>query len=408
MPIVILFIIIISTLFGPKISYIDLSAVAGAVGVALLLVTSKENVKLDKTLVATVVLFIAYFVYILGLQLSVGIESSELLLRTSRALAILLIFMLASRVMIRHGRMIMPLVMLCISIHALFVIAASFSFELNSLLGQIFDNDRVRPLRSSGLVAGFDVAGFFCLVGLLALGLDVVKVRSIGVKLLWGGLLLVACYFTSRVSMVLGVLFFTILVWRLVFSGSRMSRTRRMSALVITFPAIALVAHEVLVVLEVAFDLGLIGVDSDRREAVIARFASTTIEEAGLVSMYFLPSNSLEIIMGSGMDVPTSDVGYVKFVFWHGLIGIVLLLAIHLYLLGKSMSCIRQDAKARSHGLFILGVYTLVFVLTFKNNYLLTRGIWSLLLLLYLHASWLASTTVGPSRKYVQSRTASP
>jgi len=382
-----LFLFVIATLFGPKLGFVDLSFFLGATIAFFLAFIENTEKKTEKDLFINAILFLPYLIYILGVQIYVGVDSPELILRTLRAFSILIIFLLCAKVIVKHGRLIMPMVMLSVTAHALFIIAASFNIELNQFLGAIFGNDRIRPLRSSGLVSGFDVAGFFCIAGLLAVVTNAYEPKSEIAKYFLSLLFLTACYFSSRVSMVLAALLFVILIARSLFiKNVRLSQ--KIIAFIVLAPIAGFMLQEILIIFEVAFTLGIITIDNYTSQRVVERFATATIEDGGLISMYFLPASYLQLFFGAGTDTLNSDVGYVKFLFWHGIFGFFLMICIIGHLLFKSIKNLRTGPQAKRERVFIICIYFMVFLMTLKNNYLLTRGIWSLLILLHLHSCW--------------------
>ena len=280
----------------------------------------------------------------------------------------------------------MPAVFCSIIVHAIVIIVAAHYGPLREFLAAILDvrKNAVVPFRSTGLVAGYDIAGLFCLVGLSAALTRVIKIRSRFVELLAASTLFVGCYYTSRASMVIaGALFLALLV-RQTFGPKNSSGLSRLIPLLFGGTVFSLVGYQVLLILSVAFKLRYFITDKAAIAIVSKSFAGDTLGQRGLPSMYFLPNNIWNVIFGEGTDVPTSDVGYIKEIFWGGAIGLIILFMLHVTMLKSSLAAAKQSENALGNQMFLVLVFGLVFVLSFKNDYLLTRGVWALLIITYL------------------------
>lgn len=379
------FVLVLVTVFGPKYLGIDFSILAL---LAAFVMARGWQRPLIKELGILFLLLCCYLCYVLSVQLWWSVPSTEIILRTIRALVAVALFATLGNVLLIRGDLLLPCLLLAILAHATLVIIGAHADPVNALLGATFGNDRVRHLRSSGLVAGFDVAGFFCVVGLFMVLFDVVQVRYAGLKWLMVGVFFYATSLTSRVSLILSIVVTFAFVVQVLRKKDRGSLVSRAVALTLGIGSLAYGGYEVGSILEVAFGFDLVPVSDQKRAAIVERFATSTVEDAGLPSMYFLPSGIASRLFGIGRDAIESDVGYIKFIHWHGLFGLILLLIAIGYLYRSTVRALRV-AGAQSQLSLVKLIYFLMIILTLKNNYILTRGIWPVLLIVYLHSQWL-------------------
>jgi len=390
------FIFIFSAIFLPKISFFDTSIVAiFSISAVYILIYGKKTIYFDKNLFYVFIILSIYFIYILFVQMAHGVPSVELIGRTFRSWSFLLLLCISSKIIIDNDGNTLKYILYCLSIHALLLIVSANYLPLNIFFGEVFGNDRVRNLRSSGLVSGFDMAGLFCAIGLLIIATRAVRFKSIFLTFFFVFLFTAASYYSSRVSMVLCILIFMYASFELLVKDKSYSSLKRLVIFAAIFSFFVYIFSKIAIIFEVALNLGLFSVEGDEAQMVAERFSSATVDEAAsgysLFDMYFIPSTDMKLLFGDGTDQPYSDVGYIKFLFWNGVIGLLIIYILHIYLIIKTF--INMKYSNVNYKVLIFALYFMIFVLTLKNNYLLTRGIFPLILIVYLHSIWVSENS---------------
>jgi hypothetical protein len=124
-------------------------------------------------------------------------------------------------------------------------------------------------------------------------------------------------------------------------------------------------------------------------------FSTTSFREWN-DSMIFLPGSTVaELIFGSGRDIASSDLGYVKMVSMVGFLGLGITLLFYAYIWRSAITwriphrdagTVEPDSDRRGWKAIkfsLIGIVLLLFVVNLKNLYFFTRGYHELCMVLY-------------------------
>lgn len=353
------------SVFGFKVGLLDLSL---AIPAALLPLIIKSNPKIPRPFFFISISLAFLLTYQIAVQLlnnNIDFESPG---RVARALiSATMLGLFFSRVHRENAEEALKLLLLTIVVHAFLIILGALHQPTNELLSMLGGNERSRHLRSSGLFAGFDIAGFSLILGILLLIAPLNLLDNFFHRFLTLIILLAGSAFTSRVSMAIClILFFVFLITFILNSRSRFAV--RATVFAISFPIVLLLAYWFAVVMEITFSLGILEVSQEEVEFVTSKFAAHTSEELLWASMFFLPESPINVLFGIGVEPGNSDVGYVREIFRYGLIGLILSVTIHFLFI---FLCYRKSSRFYFFGYLPLIV---ILFLTLKNNYILVRG----------------------------------
>lgn len=355
------------------------------VPLALLLIPLGFSLKLSKPLVIAGCLIGVLLAYQAGIQILNFVVEPEPVLRLIRALLSVLIGIFILGLPGINQRKLVSAVFTALILHALLIDVAALVERLNLALSIVSGNDRWKPLRSSGLLAGFDIAGFMVLAGTLLLTLRVFQFRFSVARWMCYIIFCLAAFFTSRVSL---ALFCVIIGVRAIFTiGALNIGWILKTSIFLLLAAIGGVVFYIyaLPILDVTFSIGLLNISEADYDSIVARHAVQDEDQFLWSDMFFLPNSFSEIIWGIGQDALMSDVGYVKDIFRYGLVGLFLSTIIYFYLASKILA---YSAPKTSSGLraFIFTIYLLTFLLSFKNGYFFTRSAFPLIILIFCFA----------------------
>jgi hypothetical protein len=238
--------------------------------------------------------------------------------------------------------------------------------------------------RSGGLLAGFEIAGVFCLLGIYLIVCNVYKFKNWFFEFLLLLIFVICTLFTSRTIILLAILTLFFYTLKILFFKKNVTLFQKFIIGLPLVLSLTLLSFYFTILLDVALNLNFFDISGSMSADILKRFSSVTLGDGGLTSMYFFPEKLSAQVFGLGIDMPESDVGYVKLVYWHGLLGLGLLILTHFILIASTMRFAKRYARIGDR-LFIALIYTTIFVLTFKNNYLFTRAVWPLLILIYYY-----------------------
>lgn len=376
------FLFVSFAILGYKISYFDLQIFVPCV---ILIATSISGKKIlfNKDILSICGLTAALLVYQSFLQIIVADFDLDSLLRLLRAL-IFCILMAAvvgsnsfSSIEIKNS------IFITLLFHAITINLAATVPSVNEFFSQLSENDRVRPFRASGLLAGFDMAGLLCIIGTTMLLSRTYRPRIAANYVLYLLIFAVGCYFTSRVT--LGLLFVIYIAYFIPFLFRERSIIKRFLISMLAGVLLVYVFQKYfLPIIDVTFSLGYFNVDRDLREEIVSRHAVQNTDSFLWSDMIFFPTNFWEICFGTGVDAP-SDVGYIKDVFRYGLLGVGLSFVIYFKIYRIGIRGARIN-KRETYLSMIKMSFLLILLLTFKNNYFFTRTIFPLIFLLVCSA----------------------
>lgn len=266
------------------------------------------------------------------------------------------------------------------AIHSLLVIAGAVFPPIAALTSIMIDGDRLHVFRSPGLMAGYDIAGTFAILGLLTVTSLRHTLYSKTHTFLFVTIFLGACVFTSRLSLAVGLLICGVWILRLVFDRQTGVVTKMA---IVTVASLAFIgaAYYFILVLSVTFSMHIIDINASTRSGVISRFAAQDSDGFLWSNMFFMPDSPLKQIFGTGAEPGNSDVGYVREIYRYGIFGLVFAIFSHFTFIANSR--VRRFSPDRRGGVFIVyGCMVLILFLSLKNNYIFVRSIFPAFLLL--------------------------
>jgi hypothetical protein len=360
-------------ILGFKVSFIDLSL---WVPLFIVAISRKNLLKMNRIFFQFSIFILILLSYQALLQIFHLTSDNYSLLRLLRAAFVCMLIAIIIGGNIFSSTQILHSLFFTFLFHAILINAAAIYDPLNQFLVNFSGNDRVRPFRASGLLAGFDMAGLFCLLGLLLLALNLIDIKHAIFRLFFYLTFFLGAFFTSRITL---LLFSSIFIVKLLFylTSSRDPLSKRISIfLIITTASIYIFYIYLLPVFELTFSLGLIDVSDSQAEDISSRNSLNSGESWR--EMLFFPKDFSSLFFGTGADQPNSDIGYVKDIFRYGVIGVLFSLTAHFFILFFSSSLKYTERKIR---IFQWCIFCLMLLMSVKNNYFFTRGIFSVFLL---------------------------
>ena len=140
----------------------------------------------------------------------------------------------------------------------------------------------------------------------------------------------------------------------------------------------------VLPIFEASLSLGIIELDQSEIYDISTTHSLTS--HMVFMDMLFLPDSSFEIIFGTGAETFYSDIGYIKDIYRYGIIGLTISILTYVLLLNLAVNKLGLLISNRNLKHFIIIIFFLIFILTLKNNYIFTRGIFPFFMLIVVAA----------------------
>ena len=391
------FLFVFFTIFGPKVGgWFDLSVI-GSFGIFIL----SRSVRLDKHRIKTVrgifsgnLLAVFSLIVFYGLIAFLFGEARDFNwpLRLTRA-SLNTIFIGFSVPVLLEGKVLsvknlLRIVELTLLLNALIVILGiAFPF-LQVLLSELYGYTKsIKDLRSFGLTAGLDSAGFLCVSGFALSSLRAASRRD-KLSFVFVFIFCLSTLFTSRSSILLLLTIASLLIF-FILSRRRVSWPVIILASSIGFiGAISAVYFIVLPTVDLNFWVG------DDAGLIFGRrliYNYSTIDPSSFLNqMYIFPSQWIHLVFGYGDDRFATDSGYIRIIFYGGTS--YLFLFIYFYYLAFSKSKLRikgfhgRSVKIPIYSIVrgFFGVFLLILLLgNLKNLYFFTRGYHELFMILY-------------------------
>lgn len=376
---VLLTVAVIFLTFGVKVGVVDLSVLVPCLVLPLIALKKWTIPSGYVEFVGVISLLCCYQIVVQAMSGASGFEVPARLARA--AVSAFVVGVIIGQREREDGPFIVGILTVALFVHALVIIAAANIESLNEVLGRWSGNDRVREFRASGLVAGFDMAGLFCIVGCLVAMMSPFASRlGAGAACAVTAVHTVACYFSSRVSMAICGAIFLIQLAR-TLANKKSSRVGRATLAAIMVLPVVIGSRAIIQIFEVTMSLGVVDSDPEQIAQIAARFATQNPDSFLWEDMLFLPKSMVAVIFGNGVDPLQSDVGYVKEIFRYGLVGLGAALVAHARLIYVGLACATHDQRKRARGLVLALAFLMVF-LSAKNNYIFVRGFFALFVLI--------------------------
>jgi len=353
-------------LFGPKLwTYVDTSILANFIAFYFI---GGHKFKID----SHVLLLLMWFVFLILCYMGVAIyyETIDVVFvgRLVRSMcSFVCIYALCCHYSNVHIETKIDWIINILLLHAVIVIiSALFFVDLQEYLRVINDfATHVRKYRSTGLMAGYDISGLICNIGVI---LVLVKTKFNAVKFF---IFVVAALLTSRFSMISlsMILLFYFLSYR---KGDSV-----LKSFCVVVPLIVAGGLGIIILSLTSSGLlpkGLISslnFSSNFLDTLIWTYANSDFKQT-TERYFFFPETFLSLLFGAGSYVGT-DPGYVRMINCIGILGLLSVMLWHAYLFYIFFST-RQSRYFRKEKSQFIG-FTLIAVLVFlnfKNSYFFT------------------------------------
>ncbi|CAN7327163.1 hypothetical protein LJR099_001823 [Variovorax paradoxus] len=364
-------------LFGWKYSFVDFSLLIP--GLIVLLFAKSAKFERHVLLVAFGVLILIFYQVVV--QMAWLETDAESVLRLFRCFLFCLLVSLLAGSKCFTARELVNALFGALIVHAAIVVVSALFEPANEFFSGISGNDRFRPFRASGLLAGFDLAGFFCLAGAAMLVFEIYKPKSWLRLWIYLAVFGTGAFFTSRLTV--AWFFGLALLFGVMTYKSTRSAILRIVYVGLFSLAIAYVAWDYfLPILDVTYSLDWVNVSDEAAAEITARHAQQQDGNLFWEDMFYLPSDGVSLVFGRGQDVLDSDVGYIKDIFRYGLIGVLYSLIFYAFILRVGLLRARKYFPPGYEGYLWL-VFSFIALMSLKNNYFYTRGVFSLLMIYF-------------------------
>ncbi|WP_341885271.1 hypothetical protein [Synechococcus sp. UW140] len=360
-----------SLILSPKLGFVDLSILFPAL--ILLLLPFKSKICIAKPF-QWLLFFLCFILsYQIVLQVIVGNTIIGEILRHIKNISLVLIISVSFSIVPDRVKANFPIfVFYTLFSNSVLVLLCVLFPEINSFL---FSVTGVEPryLRSSGLLAGFDIAGILSITALSMLVFRVLSFPSKFAYIFFASILVISSYFESRVS------FATCLcLWFFVFvSFCKNTSLLLPYRLIIAFLVTALlvpVVNDAAKLYDSTLKLNLFGLSVEETNEYYSRSAAVTSDGFPWADMFFLPASEFSILLGTGSETLASDVGYIKDVFRYGFFGISLSFLSYLLFISSCFRLADSSNKANRYRQLIKFLFLFLLLLNFKNSYFWVRA----------------------------------
>jgi len=383
------YLMITLALFGPKIGWMDTSVLAGFIGIfGVPSFIKTGSLRISKSILWFFVLMVIILFYSLYICL-ISNSNFYSFFRSARAtISLALLGVVIYNYRLKLSNMI-DLILIVLLLNAIAIFSQIFFPETKLYFAELYQfNKHFVSLRSFGLTAGYDTAGFFCIMGFILSALLALDKRKKLKYILFCAIFCFATFFTSRSSMILISIFaFVFYIWFLLKGNYTL---RIFSIIMLCFFAIIFYYYVFpLLKTTIIFFNFIRSTGIKPPDLYVHSFAITNLTE-WRTSFFILPHNFSELFFGTGID-PASDIGYVKLLFMVGIIGTCLILTFYFLLLlslyfnlknHSLFGLFNRDGLILTNALFI--IIPMQFIFNIKNLYFLTRGYFELIIILFI------------------------
>lgn len=377
------FLYIFFLLFGPKIGgYLDTSALAGLI-IIFLHVAKERTIRIPLKIgwLAACIFLLAFYEVLVGSIYGNVLDITFIGRMIRSCIALISIYIFVEDYYLDNKSIIYDSLVGVLFIHAVFIILSSTLFLSWQELLRPFTAyaAHVRMYRSTGLMAGFDMAGVLCVIG-VALVISKQKLRAI--DYISFAVFSTAAFFTSRFTLVyLGIVLLSYLLI------NRKSKEKMLLRVMITIFlafaalfAIVLFSSTTSNIIRFTYSLP----SSLSWIANLATKVQLAYAKSDIVTAYSknndLPK-SWGLVFGEGV-YGGGDIGYVRIINAIGVIGLIIIIAWHLDVF---ISCYKKtfdDSQKNQFKNFMMITFLFVLVfLNFKNSYFFTGTFFEIFLL---------------------------
>lgn len=223
-------------------------------------------------------------------------------------------------------------------------------------------NKKYIPFRGFGLTNGYDIAGLFTTIGLLLSVKFPIFKKNLS-KLIVNLIFIVSAVFISRLT----ALFVLLITLWLLFNKHKL-----------ILPILSFILSIMLYLDSFNLYTQLIHYyDIFSSIDITQSYSSSSVDL--LKSMFIIPDDTLSLFLGDGSNPFYVDIGYIKIIFMHGLVGLILIISFYFGL----YSTVRLTDRVVFNNLFLWIIF-LTFMFNFKNLFFFSRGIFEITIMFYL------------------------
>lgn len=353
------FIIILLIFFGPKFGFLDFSFFTSLFVIILNINKLRGLNKITFFFpLLTIVLIIC--LTLLSNIFSLSDFDLSIILRYFRAFvgffaASIISFNLTSKKLINTIQLLLILNSIIV------ILQVIFPFLHDSMATITGYDKKYLPFRGYGLTNGYDIAGLFTTIGLLLSVKFPIFKKKLS-KLIINLIFIISAVFISRLTASFVLL---ITLW-LLYNKHKLILPILSFILLFMF---YLDSFNLYTQLIHYFNL-ISSID------ISQSYSSSSVDI--LKDMFIIPDDTLGLFLGNGSNPFYVDIGYIKIIFMHGLVGLILIISFYLRL----YSTLRLTDRVIFNNIFLWIVF-LTFMFNFKNLFFLSRGIFELTMMFY-------------------------
>ncbi len=251
--------------------------------------------------------------------------------------------------------------------------AGYFNFDRDN---EILDRLSIRNL---GLAGSFDFAALLSVFGIYVFYLQYKHTKKVLFLVLFL-LAFLSCFRISRMAMILGFLVFISISFILLKKLSLFKKVLITPILVGVFIIVFNFAFPILV-----GSLSFLKKTSLNKGYVIDRAEYSTSDKTLLNKHLFFPESTYKILIGEGVKISGTDIGYIKTIFSIGVIGLLFIIIQYIYMLWR-ISIIRKS-KISSELMLLCNYFVfftlMLFIVNLKALLLYSRGAHEFVLLMF-------------------------
>lgn len=388
--VVIAFLAVFFSLFGPKYGNVDTSILG--TGLIFVFLLSARNVRIQKELFVLLTFVFVVFVYTLFVYFTSNYRDDYIILRSGRAVVITIILgVIFYNINIKLNAFI-DIIILALAINSTIMFLQVLVPETQLYFAPMYGFEAgTRPFRAFGLTSGYDAAGYLCILGITLTALLItngyMKFRYVVSSILF----LLSAILSSRTAM-----FLSTVIYAYICASYLLKEKWRWKVFsIINLSLAGYILHAY--ILPVFFGSIPFLRDYDNFNTfgngmdISQSFAFGTFEN--WKDMWILPRGDWNLLIGEGINPLFSDIGYVKILFMTGVIGLLLTILTYIYLAMrlhfvkaflKDNFRFQREYKLTRMVINVLLLFMLgMLVVNSKNLYLLSRTYYDIILTIY-------------------------
>lgn len=381
---IVTYFVIFLSIFGPKLGgLIDISMITNIMVICFFVCL--QNAKMEEYAAQLFLVLLGILFYVILVCIGNGRLNLIFLAKFVRvATSIIALSLYIGSVKLSKETIVNILINVLLLHAVLIIISATVFVRLQNIL-KPFTGFALYPyrFRATGLTNGFDFAGTLCVFGVLMLGLSPksVYIRKRTTKLL---VFMVAAVLTSRVTM----LVLELVIGYMVLKNKKISKKIKgiliLMLLVSILPVVGIFLYSTgnynNLVVKLLLNNSYFATISQK---LVYFYASTNIGDTISEHYSFQKLSTWQILLGS-MQEANQDPGYTQYIYYIGIVGLMLALVFYMILLLKVKRRISHSSSINQQYLFrvLFCCVGLCVCLSIKNSYLFARHVTEVILIL--------------------------